>query len=337
MAGGEGDETLGDGGQSLGRAWQPYGGVYDIPGRLRRSATIALVVSPVGLLLISVVRLLIVADYNPVTASAIVSSGGYVNTLLGTIIPLVPIFAPYLALLLLFFNRVMPAILTFLAVAFMSPVVITRHSALHLAGKDWSVITHRALIVVIIMVFLAALFAFCLIIEFMGLGFYVTIRSAATVAAIALIPFIARLYPFPLSNDFYAGLIKQPWLPAETITLSSGQELIGYVLSDSGSVVTVLNDRSRTIYYYPADRVAGQQICQIERRPPTQPLIPLFPADLHAPTRTPLCGGPLTREPAPPHPFPAPSATGKPSGQRGARASTRGAWPYRGGLPDADI
>ena len=58
MAGGEGDGTPGDGGQSLGRAWQPYRGVYDIPGRLRRSATIALVVSPVGLLLISVVRLL---------------------------------------------------------------------------------------------------------------------------------------------------------------------------------------------------------------------------------------------------------------------------------------
>lgn len=32
-----------------------------------------------------------------------------------------------------------------------------------------------------------------------------------------------RLYPFPLSNGFYTGLIKQPWLPAEAITLTSGQ------------------------------------------------------------------------------------------------------------------
>src|SRR5260370_28045296 len=96
--------------QSLGRAWQPYRGIYDVPGRLGRSATIAFIVSPVGLLLISVVRLLIVSDYNPVTASAIVSSGGFFDTLLGTIIPLVPIFIPYLALLLLFFNLVMPAI-----------------------------------------------------------------------------------------------------------------------------------------------------------------------------------------------------------------------------------
>lgn len=50
------------------------------------------------------------------------------GTLLGTIIPLVPIFAPYLALVLLFFNRVIPAILMLLATAFMSPVVTGRCS-----------------------------------------------------------------------------------------------------------------------------------------------------------------------------------------------------------------
>lgn len=65
-----------DAGQSLGRAWQPYRGAYDIPGRLRRSATLAVIVSPIGLIVISVIRLLIVADYNPDTALAIVSSGG---------------------------------------------------------------------------------------------------------------------------------------------------------------------------------------------------------------------------------------------------------------------
>ncbi len=77
------------------------------------------------------------ADYNQDTALAIVSSGGYVDTLLGTIIPLVPIFAPYLALVLLFVNRVIPAILMLLATAFMSPVVIARPVALALPGQDW--------------------------------------------------------------------------------------------------------------------------------------------------------------------------------------------------------
>jgi len=102
MAGGQTRVSPADADQPLGRAWQPYRGVYDVPGRLSRSTTIALVASPIGLLLIAVIRLLTVADYNPATAAGIVSSGGYVDTLLGTIIPLVPIFTPYLALLLLF-------------------------------------------------------------------------------------------------------------------------------------------------------------------------------------------------------------------------------------------
>ena len=78
------------------------------------------------------------ADYNPDTALAIVSSGGYVDTLLGTIIPLVPISAPYLALVLLFFNRVIPAILMLLATAFMSPVIIARPAALALPRQRFT-------------------------------------------------------------------------------------------------------------------------------------------------------------------------------------------------------
>jgi len=54
----------------------------------RRS--IALILSPAGLLLISAGRLLIVANFNTTTAVTIASSGGFVNTLLGTVIPLVP-------------------------------------------------------------------------------------------------------------------------------------------------------------------------------------------------------------------------------------------------------
>jgi hypothetical protein len=79
MAGGQTGAVAADSGQSLGRAWQPYRGVFDLPGRLSRSTTIALIASPIGLLVVSVIRLLIVADYNPATASAIVSSGGYVD------------------------------------------------------------------------------------------------------------------------------------------------------------------------------------------------------------------------------------------------------------------
>jgi len=294
MAGGQSGASAAEAGQSPGRAWQPYRGVFDLPGRLSRSATIALIASPIGLLVVSVIRLLIVADYNPATASAIVSSGGYVDTLLGTIIPLVPVFTPYLALLLLFFNRVIPGLLTLLAAAFMSPVALPRPVAVDLAGHGWYLITHRNVLVLIALVLLAAVFAVLLVLEFMGLGFGVVARTAGTVASIALIPFVMTLYPFPPTNEFYTGLIEQPWLPAETITLTSGQAFTGYVLSDNGTWLVVLTDGTRTIHYYRSAQIASQQICEVNGTLPKQPLIPLFPAHLNSPTSTPPCGGPLT-------------------------------------------
>jgi hypothetical protein len=293
MAGGQAGASPAEADQSLGRAWQPYHGIYDVPGRLSRSATIALVVSPIGLLTVSVVRLLIVADYNPQTASAIVSSGGYVDTLLGTIIPLVPLFTPYLALLLLFFNRVIPGILTLLAAAFMSPLArtLTRPAALRLPGGDWYLVTHRNVLILIVMIILATAFGVVLVLEFMGLGFAVMARTVGTVACIALLPFVMTLYPFPLSNEFYTGLMKQPWLPAEVITPTSGSAFTGYVLSDNGTWLVVLSEGTRTIRYYRSAQVVSQQICQITPALPRPPLIPLFPAHLNGPTTTPVCSG----------------------------------------------
>lgn len=81
----------------------------------------ALLFSPIGILLISATRLLIISDYNTTTAVTIASSGGYINTLLGSIIPLVPIFMPYLALLLLLFRRFILAVIALLFAAVMSP------------------------------------------------------------------------------------------------------------------------------------------------------------------------------------------------------------------------
>src|SRR5215470_2518605 len=114
------------------RSWPGYEGIHDVTSRLWRSATIALLVSPVGLVFISVSRLLIISNYNPVTASAVASSSGYVDTLLGTVIPLIPLLLPYLALLLLFFGRVALGLLALVAVAFVSPMTVSGPAALGL-------------------------------------------------------------------------------------------------------------------------------------------------------------------------------------------------------------
>jgi hypothetical protein len=98
--------------------------------------SIALLFSPLGLLLISAARLLIISDYNTTTAVAIASSGGYFNTLLGTFIPLVPVFLPYIALLLLLVRYFVLSIITFIFAAFLTSTPLPLPVTLPLARAD---------------------------------------------------------------------------------------------------------------------------------------------------------------------------------------------------------
>jgi hypothetical protein len=101
----------------------------------RRS--IALILSPLGVLLISAARLIIVANFNTKTAVTIASSGGFINTLLGTVIPLVPVFMPYFALLLLLTRHFLLSIFAFAFTAFITPTAITLTDVLDLVQADW--------------------------------------------------------------------------------------------------------------------------------------------------------------------------------------------------------
>jgi len=285
--------------QSTGRSWQGDRALKAIADRLTRSATVALLLSPAGLLFLSATRLLIISDYNPVTASAVVSSGGYVDTLLGTIIPLVPIILPFLALAFLFFNRVIPGILALLATAFISPMTMSRSALASLAGKDWHQVTHTYVVIVIVMMALAAIAAALLLLEMIGLNFIISMRIIATMACIALIPTVSILYPLPFSNAYYTQLVRQPWLPAETVTLASGQKIVGYILADDGTWIEVLVDNTRTIHYYLASDVAERQVCQLTQAPPMHPLITLIPAGTSASTPSPICETASAEPPSP--------------------------------------
>jgi hypothetical protein len=100
--------------------------------------TIAVILSPIGVLLLSAARLIVVSNYNTTTAITVASSGGYINTLLGSIIPLVPVFAPYLALALLLFKRFFLGILTLVFAALITPTRISATDLVSLAKADWS-------------------------------------------------------------------------------------------------------------------------------------------------------------------------------------------------------
>jgi len=262
-----------DGGsaQASGQAWQGDRLLQTVAERLGRSATIALLVSPIGVLFVSAARLLIISDYNPSTASAIVSSGGYVDALLGTVLPLIPLVLPYLALLLLFFNRVIAGLLALLATALVSP---TSPAAEKLVDVKWANVDPSVFGVILLVLF-GLVLAFFLLVTLVGAGFATMMRIIAVALSIALIPTFAQLYPLPATNSFYTRLLRQPWLPAETFTLSTGQRFTGYALADDGTSIEILIDTSRTITYYQVSQISNRQICQLGPVQATQPLITL--------------------------------------------------------------
>lgn len=273
----------------LSRADEPqiYGGLTDVTGRLSRSATIALIASPVGLLLISVARVLIISNYDTTTASAIVSSGGYVDTLLGTTIPLIPIFLPYVALALLYFNRVILGILALGTALIISPTALTRVSIVHLLQRDWNRIQHASGVMQALMGVMAAVLLCLLIFELLRLNDF--FKSLAVVVSIVAIPIFVAIYPFPIGSQFYSELIRQPWLPADTITLRSGQEFTGYILSDSPSSVVVLSEAARTVTYYPPGDIVKVRLCHMGQASSARPLFTVAPAARTRLVPTPEC------------------------------------------------
>ncbi len=256
-------------------------------GRLSRSATIALIASPVGILLISVARLLIISNYDTTTASAIVASGGYLDTLLGSTIPLVPIFLPYLALALLYFNRVILGILALATTLIISPTALTRTSILHLLRRDWNRVVHGSGAMQALIVVMAIVLTCLLIVELLRLNDF--FKSLAVVVSIIAIPVFVQIYPFPIGSQFYSELIRQPWLPANMITLRSGQEFTGYVLSDDPGSVAVLSEASRTVTYFPPGEIVKMQLCQLGQASSARPLFTLAPAGTRVFVANPRC------------------------------------------------
>lgn len=260
----------------------------DVIQRISRSATVALLLSPVGLLLISATRLLIISNYNSVTAMAIASSQGYVNTLFGTIIPMVPIFMPYLACLLLFSNRVIAGMLAILATALISPSSMSRSEVLMTAKNNWHWIFAATGARETLLIIMAIPFGCLLLVELVGFNFIIFIRTLGTVASLALITMVVRPYPLPVHYSVYVSPITQPWLPAEIITLTSRQEVIGYELSSDGYWLEVLMADSREIRHYRTNDILKREICQMNRPGLNRPLITLMPVQ----TPTPQCPQP---------------------------------------------
>ena len=210
--------------------------------------TVAVLLSPLGLLLISATRLLMVADDRPATAVAIASSGGYVNTLLGTLIPIFPIFIPYIALVLLFFRRFILSAIAFLAAAFISPAQVhaTRPVASYTAADIWHA-TLNWLNIHSLAAFALTILLFWILLswlrdrwtQYQWLSIFWIIG-----AAFLFLPLITPIYSFPRALSFYVTELRQPWLSSEKITLKSGQNDYGYTLTTGDGWVEINGRKS---------------------------------------------------------------------------------------------
>lgn len=243
-----------------------------------------ILVTPVGLALVAAVRLLIISNYNVTTAVTVAESGGYVNTFLGSLIPLVPAFMPYLALVFLAFRRFLLCAFTIVATALISPVVV-RPSVLTLGYFDnyWvstfhSIYGHvnEALSAIAIGILI------CWLIlpwgVFSGWVYTLVTTLWACVAFVTLLPYLLIAYPAPSTQNFYASYLRQPWLTAEQITVDPSKIYQGYVLSTDDQWMTVLLYQSRTIAYFRADSVTARTVCESPAKPPPSPLIRLLNA-----------------------------------------------------------
>jgi hypothetical protein len=239
--------------------------------------------TPVGLALISAVRLLIISNYNVTTAVTVAESGGYVNTFLGSLIPLVPVFMPYLALIFLAFRRFILCALTVVATALISPVVRPPVAALHDFDNYWIGAFHwMSLNIVDAAAIAFGIWVATLMIPWRYLrGSWLHLLLGALwacVAVFALIPYLVTAYPTPSTQSFYASYLRQPWLTAEQITVDPSKIYQGYVLSSDDQWMTVLLYQSRTIAYFRADSVTARIVCAPPAKPPPPPLVRLLNA-----------------------------------------------------------
>jgi hypothetical protein len=110
----------------------------------------------------------------------------------------------------------------------------------------------------------------------------------ALVVTIAFFPYIYDIYPVPHRTEYYVGILRSPWLPAEKISLRSGRNYYGYTLSADQDWFTVLLARTRQIVYIHTDDILRRSVCEplSQRKIPVEPpLITTFyrkPATIRA-------------------------------------------------------
>ncbi len=71
---------------------------------------------------------------------------------------------------------------------------------------------------------------------------------AALLISVAFFPYIYNMYPIPHRTEYYVGILRSPWLPAEKFSLSTGRNYYGYALSTDSDWFVVLLSRAQVAW-----------------------------------------------------------------------------------------
>jgi hypothetical protein len=91
--------------------------------------------------------------------------------------------------------------------------------------------------------------------------------------------FVTTIYHVPDSVKGMSAVASQPWMPSEEVVLKSGTKtFVGYTLNAGDIWFVFLQEKDRTLYYFPEDEVVSRTLCQLpgEQRANRSPLIKLI-------------------------------------------------------------
>jgi hypothetical protein len=172
-----------------------------------RSRWLYLLLSPVGLLLLSAFRLIIIARFNTTTAITVATSGGYVNTIVGSIIPLIPLLVPYLAIVLLISRYYVLSAIAFAFAIFITPSQLRLPVTEHFARIDESELITRLSSDKLTTFIIAAVIV--LAVWALTRSFVEAISALAIAATTAALLYIAVTFPSGLTGHLRSAVVTE--------------------------------------------------------------------------------------------------------------------------------
>ena len=212
-----------------------------------------------------------ISNYQTTTAVAVASTEGALNTLTGSVIPLVPTFLPFITVLFFLlapffgFRWFGLGVVALLATILVVPASRTFSEVIGQGSELLANWRGEAYVVAAIVLILIILFARGEDGDELAAGIVFLFIAGIYVAALAGL-YVLAAYAYPSPGQQIAHIqqeLRRVWLPPEAIGLSDEERVVGYVLEIESGWAIVLKEEDRTITYYNAQDIRNRQVCRL--------------------------------------------------------------------------